>query len=70
VVTSKFSNPLTLTLEVEAWTVRLGEAKTAIAEAMRTTREAQREQDIGNASSEGGWRNDLNEALGKRGWIK
>ena len=45
VVTFKFSNPSTLTLEVEVLTVKPGAAETATAEATRATREAWREEE-------------------------
>lgn len=46
VVTFKFSNPLTLALEIEVLRVKLSAAETAITEAMKMTREAWRGEDI------------------------
>jgi hypothetical protein len=45
VVTFKFSNPSTLTLGVDALTVKPGAAETATAEATRATKEARREEE-------------------------
>jgi len=45
VVTFRFSNPLTLTSDVEVLRVRLREAETEAAEAMRAMREARREEE-------------------------
>ena len=46
VVTFRFSNPSTLTVGVEVLRVRLGAAEMETAETMRTTREAQGEENI------------------------
>ena len=45
VMTFRFSSPLTSTLGVEVLRLRLGTAETETAEAVRTTREAQREKE-------------------------